>query len=336
MLIRTPQPWDIHESEATPEQLYVSRRALMRGIGAGAAALSLFGCGTSEAGANSAKFTRTDEGLFITHESDRPLLSARVDRRFNPTDEAINSYAAITNYNNFYEFGIDKRAPARYADQLTTDPWSISIEGAVARPGRYAFDDLIDLKQAEQRIYRLRCVEAWSMVIPWVGVPLKSVLDKVEPLGNAKFVQFETLYRPEELPGQQTDILNWPYREAITVPEAAHPLTFLAVGLYGRMVPPQNGAPVRLVVPWKYGFKSIKSIVAMRFIEDKPTTTWNSQAPSEYGFYANVLPNVPHPRWSQARERRIGELRRRPTLPFNGYAEAVADLYQGMAPKDQY
>ena len=335
MFFRRPKVWDLPENAATPEQAYLDRRALMRGAGAGAATLALMGCGEQsradeEDGDALPPVTKTDEGLYITNESDRPRMPAAVNTQFADGGAEPNSYAALTNYNNFYEFGVDKRAPARFAEALTTDPWSINVTGMVENPRRYAFEDLIDLAQAEQRVYRLRCVEAWSMVVPWIGVPLKAILDRVQPLGSAKYVQFETLYRPDEMVGQRRPYLQWPYVEGLRIDEAANDLAFLAVGLYGRVMPKQNGAPVRLVLPWKYGFKSIKSIVGIHFTEQRPATSWNVAAPSEYGFFANVNPGVSHPRWSQARERRIGEFRRRETLMYNGYGEQVASLYEGM------
>ncbi len=226
--------------------------------------------------------------------------------------------------------GTSKDDPARNAHRLRTEPWSVTVEGEVARPGVIPLEDLLRPHPLEERIYRLRCVEAWSMVIPWVGVPLADVLRRLEPTSKAKYVAFETLLDPEQLPGQERRVLDWPYREGLRIDEAMHPLALLAVGMYGKTLPGQNGAPLRLVVPWKYGFKSIKSIVRIRLQAEEPATAWNRSAPREYGFYANVNPKVSHPRWSQARERRIGDWRKRPTLPFNGYADQVAGLYSGM------
>ncbi|MCE6952158.1 protein-methionine-sulfoxide reductase catalytic subunit MsrP [Cereibacter sphaeroides] len=248
------------------------------------------------------------------------------------TDEKPNTLEEISTYNNFYEFGTDKGDPARHASALTTDPWSVEIAGLVDRPGRYPLDDILKGVALEERIYRLRCVEAWSMVVPWIGFELRSLLDRVGVQPSAKFVAFETLVRPEEMPGQRSPILDWPYREGLRLDEAMHPLTILATGLYGEEMPKQNGAPIRLVVPWKYGFKSIKSIVKISLVEKMPETTWVMQNPREYGFYSNVNPAVDHPRWSQASERRIGSgffARRIDTQPFNGYAEEVAGLYAG-------
>ncbi|AUH66381.1 protein-methionine-sulfoxide reductase catalytic subunit MsrP [Paracoccus zhejiangensis] len=249
------------------------------------------------------------------------------------TDEKPNSLEEITNYNNFYEFGTGKEDPARNAGSLTTDPWSVEIGGLVDRPGSYSVADLAPENALEERIYRLRCVEAWSMVIPWIGVPLASVLQKVGVQPGAKFVAFETLVRPEEMPGQKRAILDWPYREGLRIDEAMHPLAILATGLYSDPLPNQNGAPIRLVVPWKYGFKSIKSVVRITLTDRRPACTWQDLQPSEYGFYANVNPEVDHPRWSQASERRIGAGLfggRQETLMFNGYADQVASLYAGM------
>ena len=256
------------------------------------------------------------------------------------TTEKTNSFKDITSYNNFYELGTDKGDPAQNAKYLTTRPWTVEVEGEVKKPKSFAIEEIMKLSPLEERIYRLRCVEAWSMVIPWVGFPLSALINQVEPTNNAKFVQFVTLYDPKRLPGQQKTIfgsvLEWPYVEGLRMDEAMHPLTILSVGLYGELLPAQNGAPLRLVVPWKYGFKSIKSIVKLRFMEKQPVTAWSQMQPQEYGFYSNVNPAVDHPRWSQATERRIGEFLRRRTLPFNGYADQVAYLYKGMDLKKYY
>ena len=298
MLIRRPDP--IRPSEITPEGVYLERRRFLKqaAFGTIGAALALAGC----------------EGEVA--EAALP--------------DELTSFEDITSYNNFYEFGTSKEAPARLAGSLKTKPWSVAVEGAVAKPGVYDLEDLLKPFTAEERIYRLRCVEAWSMVIPWRGIALADLLKRFEPTSNAKYVYFETLHDPKQMPGQNRAVLEWPYREGLRIDEAMHPLTLIATGLYGRDLPNQNGAPLRLVVPWKYGFKSIKSIVRIRLEEREPPTSWNLSAPSEYGFYANVNPEVEHPRWSQRRERRIGELRKRPTLPFNGYGEEVAHLYAGM------
>ncbi len=258
------------------------------------------------------------------------------------TDEKMTSRNDITTYNNFYEFGVDKADPAAKAHVLTTKPWTVAIDGLVERPANHLLEDIMKAAALEERIYRLRCVEGWSMVIPWLGIPLAAVLKRASPLGSAKYVAFETLVRPREMPGQRALLpaLPWPYIEGLRIDEAMHPLTILAVGLYGETLPNQNGAPLRLVVPWKYGFKSIKSIVRISLVEAEPRTSWSRQNPREYGFYSNVNPEVDHPRWSQKTERRIGESglfsKRRATLPFNGYAEQVASLYAGMDLKKFY
>ena len=243
--------------------------------------------------------------------------------------DALTPLEAITNYNNFYEFDTSKSGVAYAAKGFVTKPWAVSVEGLVNKPKVFDLDELLKFP-LEERIYRLRCVEGWSMVIPWVGFPLNKLLEKVEPTSAARYVAFQTLLDPERMPNQRTGILDWPYVEGLRLDEAMHPLTIMATGMYGETLPPQDGAPIRLVVPWKYGFKSIKSVVKITLVSDEPPTTWNIQAPDEYGFYSNVNPNVAHPRWSQATERRIGEYGRRDTLLFNGYAEQVAHLYQGM------
>lgn len=244
--------------------------------------------------------------------------------------EALTPQKDVTGYNNFYEFGTGKDDPARLAGGLKTRPWTLSVEGEVDNPLRMDMDDLLKLAPMEERIYRLRCVEAWSMVVPWIGYPLSALLNKARPNANAKFVEFVSLHDPAQMPGQRSTVLDWPYREGLRIDEAMHPLTLLSFGLYGELLPAQNGAPLRLVVPWKYGFKSAKSLVKIRLVEQQPVTSWMRAGPAEYGFYANVNPAVHHPRWSQAKERRIGEFLKRPTLPFNGYAEQVAKLYAGM------
>jgi sulfoxide reductase catalytic subunit YedY len=251
------------------------------------------------------------------------------------TTEKVNAFEDITGYNNFYEFGTDKGDPARYAGKLTVRPWTVKIDGQVGKPAPYQIEDLLKFP-LEERVYRLRCVEAWSMVIPWIGFPLADLLKKVEPTSKAKYVAFETLRRPGEMPGQRQAALEWPYVEGLRLDEAMHPLTLLAVGLYGKTLLTQNGAPLRLVVPWKYGFKSIKSIVRISLVEKQPATSWNIANSSEYGFYSNVNPTVDHPRWTQSRERRIGEFARRPTLMFNGYGDQVASLYTGLDLKKNY
>ncbi|MGH7575052.1 MAG: protein-methionine-sulfoxide reductase catalytic subunit MsrP, partial [Longimicrobiales bacterium] len=245
-------------------------------------------------------------------------------------EEELTPWEDVTTYNNFYEFGTGKGDPAENAQNFKTSPWTVEVEGHVANPAVYQLEDFIKPHTIEDRVYRLRCVEAWSMVIPWRGFPLRSLIERVQPTPQAKYIEFITLLDPEQMPMQRRPILDWPYNEGLRLDEAMHPLSFMVTGLYGKELPNQNGAPLRLVVPWKYGFKSIKSIVKMRFVERQPVTSWMKAAANEYGFYANVNPDVDHPRWSQARERRIGEFRRRRTLMFNGYADQVASLYSGM------
>ena len=324
MLIRRSYPGEISEREITDEALYLRRREFLSRTGQaslGLAALAFGGGCFSSEDANAAA-------------SEGPMTAELENVKPAPPEfrvaEEQTSWDDATSYNNFYEFGTDKADPARYAWKLQPEPWTVEVTGAVAKPGKIAVDRLIAMHDLEERIYRLRCVEAWSMVIPWVGISLGDVLKRFEPTSKAKYVEFETLVDPEQMPGQKRRTLDWPYREGLRLDEAMHPLSILAVGMYGRVLPNQNGAPLRLVVPWKYGFKSIKSIVRIHLREDQGRTTWNDSAPHEYGFYANVNPEVSHPRWSQARERRIGEFRKRPTLPFNGYAEQVASLYRGM------
>jgi methionine sulfoxide reductase catalytic subunit len=252
------------------------------------------------------------------------------------TEEPTTKYEAVTHYNNFYEFGTDKTDPASNAGTLKVRPWTVAVEGLVKKPFSVDIDTLLSWFPLEERIYRMRCVEAWSMVIPWNGFPLADLVKRCEPLGSAKYVTFQTLLDPVQMPGERTHLLDWPYLEGLRMDEATHPLAFIAVGLYGKSLPNQNGAPLRLVVPWKYGFKGAKSIVRIGFVDKQPETTWARSGPSEYGFFANVNPAVDHPRWSQASERRIGEFARRKTLPFNGYADEVAALYKGMDPKTLY
>jgi methionine sulfoxide reductase catalytic subunit len=301
---------DLSERDVTPEVLYLRRREFLALGAAGAAAL-LFprGAGAGE-------------------PAGPPLaVASRVDKAGG---EKPTSWDAVTGYNNFYELGTEKEDPVRNAGTLRPRPWTVAIEGEVKKPQTVGIDDLEKWFPLEERVYRMRCVEAWSMVIPWVGFPLAALVRRMEPTSRAKFVAFQTLLDPAQLPGEKRHVLDWPYVEGLRMDEASHPLALLAVGLYGRALPGQNGAPIRLVVPWKYGFKGAKSIVKIRFQEEQPRNTWNLSAPSEYGFYANVNPDVDHPRWSQARERRIGEFFRRKTLPFNGYGDEVASLYSGM------
>ena len=311
-------------SEITPEPLYMRRREFVRNAvlftatsaGVGGSLLWLMRGGRAEP-----KLAQPAGG-----DADLPIAR----RGAYDTDEPRTPYRDVTTYNNFYEFGTDKGDPAENAGTLRPRPWTVRIDGEVHKPQVVDVDQLLGWFPLEERIYRMRCVEAWSMVIPWVGFPLADLLRRVEPTSRARYVAFTALLDPEQMPGQRRRILDWPYVEGLRIDEAMHPLTILAAGLYGKVLPNQNGAPLRLVVPWKYGFKGIKSIVGIRLTETQPATTWNLAAPREYGFYANVNPAVDHPRWSQATERRIGELRRRPTLPFNGYAEQVAALYAGM------
>ncbi len=253
-----------------------------------------------------------------------------LEKSFYSTTEEATAFKDVTRYNNFYEFGTGKEDPVKFADSLKTDGWKISVGGEVAKPTVFDMDQLLKKFPLEERIYRLRCVEAWSMVIPWVGFPLHKLIRAVQPTGSAKYVEFVTLHDPEQMPGQRSPILEWPYREGLRLDEALHPLTILSVGIFGEVLPNQNGAPIRLVVPWKYGFKSAKSIVQINLTETQPKTAWNLANSREYGFYSNVNPVVNHPRWSQRKERRIGEFRKRETLPFNGYGEWVASLYSGM------
>jgi len=319
MLIRKPA--DIVPSEITPEAVWQSRRRWMAQAAALAAGVGL-----------ASRAARADEG------EGAPLPGAA-----NPAYAVMDkqtSFKDITSYNNYYEFGLDKSDPQEYAHRLSTRPWTVSIEGAVAKPRTFGIEDLLKLAPMEERIYRLRCVEGWSMVIPWVGYSLSTLLKQVEPTGNAKYVEFVTVVQRENMPGVRSGVLNWPYVEGLRLDEAMHPLAMLVFGLYGKVLPSQNGAPVRLAVPWKYGFKSAKSLVAIRLVEKQPTSSWMDVAPQEYGFYANVNPDVPHPRWSQATERRIGEggffAPKRPTLKFNGYGDQVASLYAGMDLRANY
>lgn len=301
------KPADIPSHEITPEAVFWSRRRFMQGVAAGSALVATGG----------------------------PAFAAlSADGR--STDEALTPEAIVTGYNNFYEFGMDKSDPARYSDRLTTRPWSVKVSGEATRTGEFDIEDLVKGLTPEERIYRFRCVEAWSMVVPWMGIPLKDILTRLEPTSNAKYVELTTLLRPSEMPGQKSlfTSIDWPYVEGLRIDEAMHDLTLMVTGVYGKPLPNQNGAPWRLMVPWKYGFKSVKSVVGIRFTRTQPKNTWNLLAPDEYGFYANVNPAVDHPRWSQASERRLPSTllsqNRIPTLPFNGYGEQVASLYSGM------
>lgn len=310
----------IASSEITPEQVYLSRRKFMAGAGLVAAGSLLAACGVG------------NSGIPAVPPGPTPSASKTTDELGDP----LNSFEQITSYNNYYEFATDKESPARLAQNLRTSPWELAVGGLVNKPHTFGLEDLLKLFDQEERIYRLRCVEGWSMVIPWNGFALNRLLRKVEPKAEAKFVRFETLYDPDQMPGQRDRYFSWPYIEGLRVDEAMNDLTLLATGLYGRQLSPQNGAPVRLAVPWKYGFKSIKAIVKIDLVDTMPTSLWMTASPNEYGFYANVNPDVPHPRWSQSSERRIGDLGRRKTLAFNGYAEQVAGLYAGMDLKANY
>lgn len=323
MLIKKSE--DIKSSEITDEKNYLNRRLFMRG-----AVLAATTVGTGllyRSLTASSRRTTTEESTAV---ESAPTPSVSIE------GEKLTSLEAITHYNNFYEFSTSKQAVAEKAEGFISRPWTISVEGLVNKPKVFDIDDLMKLNPPEERVYRLRCVEGWSMVIPWLGFPLAALLKQVEPNSAARFVEFTTLLDPDRMPNQRTAVLDWPYVEGLRLDEALHPLTLLAVGLYGKTLPPQNGAPLRLVVPWKYGFKSIKSIVKIRLTQDQPQTTWSDQAPGEYGFYSNVNPQVDHPRWSQKRERRIGEFGQRDTLLFNGYADEVASLYEGMDLKVYY
>ncbi len=307
----------ITSSEITPEHLYLSRRKFLTGISALIASTLFFGACREQDSSSAPVGTDGCE-------------SAQANATSDEMGDALTPCESIINYNNFYEFTINKEGVARLAQDFKTSPWTVEVGGLVNKPKTFDMDDLLRKFTQEERIYRLRCVEAWSMVIPWLGSPLAKLLKEVEPTSEAKYVRFETLYDPEQMPGQRSRVYNWPYIEGLRLDEAMHDLTLLATGIYGNPLLPQSGAPIRLVVPWKYGFKSIKSIVKIDLVEKMPTSLWMAAAPREYGFYANVNPDVPHPRWSQSSERRIGEFARRGTLPFNGYAEEVAYLYEDM------
>jgi methionine sulfoxide reductase catalytic subunit len=308
----------VRPSEITPYSAYLSRREFLKAAGIVTGSALLAACAPEAAN------TQAPAGEF--------------PEKTDELGDLANSFEDITNYNNFYEFSMDKEAVNPLSKDFTIEPWTVEVYGLVNNPMTYGVEDLLSKFPQEERIYRLRCVEAWSMVIPWTGFPLASLLKEVEPASDAKFVRFETVYRPDEMPGQRGpfSFYPWPYQEGLRLDEAMNDLTLLATGLYGQPMPNPNGAPIRLVVPWKYGFKSIKSIVKIELTAEQPSTLWNSVGPGEYGFYSNVNPDRPHPRWSQATERRIGELGRRPTLMFNGYAEQVAHLYEGMDLNENY
>jgi methionine sulfoxide reductase catalytic subunit len=317
MLVQRFRPGDsnrVAPSEITPRDIYLSRREVVRNAVAAGLIASIGAGGQAQA-----------HGTKLDYRRNSPFS----------TDEKPNSYDDVTTYNNFYEFGTDKADPARRSGEFEASPWSVKVAGEAEVTGTFTLEDFLKPHALEERIYRLRCVEAWSMVVPWVGIPLSDVIKRYRPTTRAKYVAFKTVYRPDQMPGQRWPVLEWPYVEGLRIDEATHPLALLAVGLYGETLPNQNGAPLRLVVPWKYGFKGIKSIVEIRFTERRPPTTWNRSAPHEYGFYANVNPEVDHPRWSQATERHIGTgtslfAARQATRKFNGYADEVAQLYRGM------
>jgi methionine sulfoxide reductase catalytic subunit len=323
MLIKTVA--EIPSSEITDEPLYLNRRQFLQSAALATAGAAMLGFAPGLPGVGDA-FAQTQGPVPLPDVRKSPFS----------TDEKQNSYNDVTTYNNFYEFGTGKGDPAANSGRFKPRPWTVKIDGQVGKPGQYNIDDLLKMFPLEERVYRMRCVEGWSMVIPWVGFPLGDLLKKVEPSSKAKFVAFTSVQRPGEMPGQRTDVLEWPYVEGLRLDEAMNPLTLLAVGLYGKTLPNANGAPIRLVVPWKYGFKGIKSIVRIQLVESQPPTSWNIANAREYGFYSNVNPQVDHPRWSQATERRLGEWRRRPTLMFNGYGDQVASLYTGMDLKKYY
>jgi sulfoxide reductase catalytic subunit YedY len=312
MLIRKPS--DIVPSEITPASVYKKRRTFIKAAAA-AGAISAFPAARL---------------LMDMPEAHAAMKLSPLGKSAFSTSEEQTPYDDVTSYNNFYEFGTGKGDPVDNAGSLRTRPWTVMVDGEVKKERIFSIEELLKLAPLEERIYRLRCVEAWSMVVPWVGYPLSALIKKMEPTGNAKYVEFTTLRDPKQMPGQRSPVLDWPYVEGLRMDEAMHPLTLLTLGLYGEVLPNQNGAPVRAVIPWKYGFKSGKSIVRIRFTEKQPQTAWNKAGPREYGFYSNVNPDVDHPRWSQAKERRIGDFLKRKTLPFNGYAEQVAGLYAGM------
>ncbi|HET9370146.1 MAG TPA: protein-methionine-sulfoxide reductase catalytic subunit MsrP [Vicinamibacterales bacterium] len=321
MIVKSKKPWDLPHSEVTPEGAYRSRREFLRAAG-------IAGVGAAAGG-----FLLTDR---------TPVAAAQAALQFtkNPklsTSEPQNSYEQITSYNNFYEFGTGKGDPAMNAHALKVKPWTVRIDGHVAKPADYALEDVLKPHPLEERVYRFRCVEAWSAVIPWIGFPLAALLKRVQPTSQAKYVAFTTLLRPAEMRGQRSGALEWPYVEGLRLDEAMNELTLMTVGLYGKELPNQNGAPLRLIVPWKYGFKSIKSIVKISLVDKEPPTSWNIANPSEYGFYSNVNPEVDHPRWSQKRERPLGALlQNKPTVKFNGYGDQVASLYAGMDLRKYY
>lgn len=331
MLIKKRTGIEVPSSEITPKHIYQSRRAFIKAAAAAGVTAVLAACGPRGAGLNAPRARAP-----LSDEERANLQPGSVSATTDELGDELTRYQDVVTYNNYYEFGTDKFSPARLAGDYPTTPWQVEVSGLVNSPGVYDIDDLKRQFDQEERVYRLRCVEAWSMVIPWIGFPLSQLLQEAGPTAAATHVRFETVYDPDRMPGQRRSWFQWPYVEGLRLDEAMHNLTLLATGLYGEDLPMQNGAPVRLVVPWKYGFKSIKSIVKIELVDYEPTSLWMDAAPNEYGFYANVNPQVPHPRWSQATERRIGELGRRETLMFNGYAEQVAALYAGMDLRQNY
>ena len=321
MLIKPPA--DIRSSEITDKKLYLNRREFIRATTGTAAAVAT---GVIGAGAFLRAATPAPHGRRLEN----------VGKSAFSADEKVNKWEEITTYNNYYEFGTDKDSPSMLARNFKTEPWTVTVDGECNKKAAWHLEDVLKGQALEDRIYRHRCVEAWSMIIPWVGFPLSDFIKKCEPTPKAKFIEFTTLYDPKQMPGVRSPVLRWPYVEGLRLDEAMHPLTILAVGLYGEVIPNQDGAPLRLVVPWKYGFKHIKSIVKIKFVEKQPLNTWQESAPQEYGFYSNVNPTVDHPRWTQASERRIGEFLRRKTLMFNGYGDQVAGMYSGMDLKRNY
>ena len=321
MLIKAKKASDVRSSEITSKSVYQSRRRFLAtaAIAGAGAAFGTIGPAMA-APVRGAKLANVHKSKWIQQA----------------LGEEVTEYGPITNYNNFYEFGTGKTDPAENSTKFKPRPWSLAVDGAVEKPGVYDLEDFLKPHQLEERVYRFRCVEAWSMVIPWVGIPLADVIKRLGPTGNAKYVAFETLNDPRRMPGQRRSVLQWPYREGLRMDEAMNALALLVVGLYGEVLPNQNGAPIRLMVPWKYGFKSIKSIVKMSFQAEQPPTSWNMSAAREYGFFSNVNPTVNHPRWSQAKERRIGDFLKRPTKMFNGYEEEVAHMYAGMDMRKNY
>ena len=317
MLIKRPDPFK--PSEITPRETYLDRRRFI-----------------ARARKRLATLRQTTSQSAPTTASPGNKLPGVVETDYRVDGEELSSWETITTYNNFYEFGTDKADPAKYSGDFKPKPWTLKVLGECDKPGEYDLEDFLKPHRLEERIYRFRCVEAWSMVVPWVGIPLADMLKRFEPNSKAKYVAFRTVFRPAEMRGQNQPILDWPYVEGLRIDEAMHPLTLMVTGLYGEVLPNQNGAPLRLMVPWKYGFKSIKSIVTIRFTEEEPPTSWNIAAPNEYGFYSNVNPEVDHPRWSQHSERRVGELFRIPTPMFNGYADEVGSLYAGMDLKKHF